>query len=316
MSIRELESLILGGISGARFIFKESETSSFIRKVNQYKEYFQNTNPDKFTLIIDLPGTKPRIGHLETPITLKKGMSLNFSIFNHSEIKISNLDRQQFYKIKVGHKLSIADDSIELKVISRNAKYFQCESLTTNGILRGGRSIVFPDSGIVNSALSVQDIKLLKSLKSNKFDFKIAVSFCHSPKVIQTLVKNYKIKIENIIPKIETVMSKEKLIAIIKNCEYAILGRGDLSVAHLGYEWFSFQLLFINTCLDYKVEPVIGTGLFPSLSQSNRPKISEISDAGFLIQMGVKSFLIADDVSFTNPSQVVKQFQDLYNSLN
>jgi pyruvate kinase len=312
MSINELGSLVEQGMAGVRFIYKETEAVSFISKVKTYEGHFNSVTNRKFLVMIDLPGTKPRIGYLDTPITLKRSMPLNLSIYKSAEsIHITNLDKEKFQKIAVNDRILIADDSIELKVTKKEETYLQCISVLTNGILRAGRSIVFPDSEIKNSALSAHDRKLLSSFDLCKYNFKLAISFCHSNKIVQTLTENYDIDRKNIIPKIETVMSKDALSEIIRGCEYAMLGRGDLSVVNSASEWFVFQLLFIKTCQENFVEPIVGTGIFPSLSQNNRPKISEISDVGFLLKMGVTAFLIADDVSFTNPLQVLRQINEL-----
>lgn len=316
MSIEDLRALFEAGLAGARFIYKDIEAHNFVDKLAAYEGSLSSADPRGFVVIVDLPGTKPRIGVLNPPMTLKRGMHLDLSTaVSGSTIQINNVTAAQFNRIRVGHRLLIADDSIELVVTRKDDDEIQCECVSATATLRAGRSIVFPDSDIANLPLGSTDRRLLKSGELQRRGFKVAVSFCDSPTVVRQLTDRYHVELRNIIPKIEAVLPKQVLSETIAGCEYAMLGRGDLSAINEARDWFSFQLTFIETCFELKVEPIIGTGLFPSLSESGRPTISEVSDVGYLLRAGVRSFLIAGDVSFTNPGQVLSHIKEMSDSL-
>jgi pyruvate kinase len=59
----------------------------------------------------------------------------------------------------------------------------------------------------------------------------VAISFCHSKDAVDIVNHYFKIPLKNIIPKIEAVLDENVLRQIIHGVDFAMLGRGDLSLS-------------------------------------------------------------------------------------
>ena len=306
--VRELAD---NGCTGFRLIFKGISCAKMQESVLLLRENL----PGSCKIMIDLPGTKPRIGQIGEAFTVNPGdiffLTNATQERSESSLPVSNISREQFAKIQPTHRVWIGDGVVQAVVDQSELTSLECRCVGGKGRLSSGRSIVFPDSDIRNEALSLADMEFLRSFANLNSIEEIAVSFvdnsCVLPRVHPLLSKTG----TKLVAKIESPVPMDTLIEIANQCDKLLLGRGDLSMSTSGHGFFEYQQQFISFCRDRKKSFMIATGLLSSLAHANRPTIAECTDIGFLLSQGVTSFLIADEVSVFQPKRALRALRAL-----
>lgn len=312
---QELRSAISKGLSAARLILK----GNIQNQKPSIKDFCVEARKLKsdFKVMVDLPGSKPRLGYLGTPRFVVHGQSLTLSYsskyINNDLIPTECLSKYQS-AIKVGHRILVNDGKTTLEVCEVSSDHIKVVIVDKNAIIMSGRSLNLPDSEVRFSAFTSLDEDSLRDLCDVGIDM-VAVSMvndssdiCRVRNVLETL----DLPVE-LIAKIETPEALLHLDEIVENSDSLMIARGDLTTLCGGVNLFSAQEQIIKAGSVFNKDIICATGLLSSIGEVPNPSISEVCDASYLIQQGVSRFLLADaDLALKYPTYACDWINALY----
>lgn len=305
------------GCTGIRIILKGYTIEELEKELTQWNSY--KSRYPFIQLMLDLPGLKPRLDNKFAGRYLTKDEIVPIvptgSPFLDQSLPVV-FHEKNLSQVKPGDRVYIADATILLQiteVIEDNL----FARVVEGGHVSAGRSINIPDSGIIYKALSKTDLFLINEL--NRRDFQVdylAISFT-SDKAdvdkVRLLTKN-SLSNTTIISKIETAQGLSNIEKIIEASDAIMIARGDMSIEMPLEEIGVFQNKIIECCNKANKSIIVATGILSSLSEKNRPSISEITDLNFLIDQGITSFLLGDQITISNPGKAALWLNKIFNS--
>lgn len=311
----ELQNAIANGLSGVRLILKGSRPDTRT-SIEAFCVETRRVNPE-FKIMVDLPGSKPRLGYFGSPRSFVHDQSILLS-YDTENISSDTIPTEclSLYRssIKVGDRLLINDGETTFKVTETHDDYLKVTLVDENATIMSSRSINLPDSSVRFNALTLFDIESLHMLRGLDIDM-VAVSMINNSSDIQKTQETLKaLNIHSeIIAKIETPEALINLDEIISVADSLMIARGDLSTICGGTNLFSAQENIIETSNRIGTSIISATGLLTSLAKNSEPSISELCDISHLIQKGVHRFLLADaELCLAHPSRACKWIYNLY----
>lgn len=302
--------LVESGCTGIRLIYKEMSLQTMISRINDLSDILSKTNTK---IMVDLPGSKPRLGSIANPINLSSGDHLTLTVCQldipSNAVPLVNLQPSQFSRIMPGHRIWLCDGALEFVVDQIIKEKLLCHCVGGQGTITSARSVVFPDSGIRYSSFSSVDEEFLQEATNIKSIEEIAISFVETPAIIhraRNLLRNSRCKF---IAKIESPVPMADLKAIASASDKILLGRGDFITSVPYCRLYPYQEAIISLCQQEGISLMIATGILSTLAISRRPSIAECIDLSYLFSRGIKAFLIADEVSVFQPQRAIDAFQ-------
>ncbi len=303
----DLTELHASGLKAIRLIYKGKSETEFNARIEEIQQIVSK-NQLELDILVDLPGKKPIVGHLDEGLHVELGFEYQLTnektASSSSSIPIVNFfDHECFNELLSGDIISIADDELNLLVTEVTDEVI--ETIALNSFhLTSNRSMGLKNKDFTLEANSDADLSFVKNLKNTPTNLKLVVSFTKTATDLKKL-KLLQPEIE-LIPKIETIVSDADLLEIMEHCETLMLGRGDLSLVCSPEELFSYQEHLINFCKQHSKKLIVGTGLLSSISDKQSPTIAEVMDYGHLVNSGINSFLIAGSNAQKYPLETLK----------
>lgn len=316
-----LKAAIDSGLTGVRLIMKgdfsciSQEVLSFSGEV---KSYAPNVK-----IMIDLPGSKPRLGKVEEEVTVKQGQFIYLhrnsftQTHDNNHLCVEGLTEYWNY-LNVNDRLLINDNETVFAIQEIDNEMISVQLISEDTSIISYRSICLPDSDIHYHGMTNYDIQALHSLVGIKTVDSVAISMvtkCEDVQHGREIINNILGDVE-VIAKIET---PEALCNISSICEYAdtvMIARGDMRNLCNPERIFYNQQKVINTSNRHKTSIIAATGILTSLGSSPEPSISELCDVGFLISNGISRFLIADaELTLNHPARACEWIKKINNVL-
>ena len=148
--------------------------------------------------------------------------------------------------------------------------------MVNGGRISNRKGVNIPESFIKMSSLTPKDITDLKLCLDLSLDY-IALSFVQKAKDIVDL-KKYVGNQTGIMAKFEKPMAIKKMDEILKQCDAAMVARGDLGVEMPPEEVPIIQKRIVQSCRDYGIPVVVATQMLDSMVNSPSPTRAEASD--------------------------------------
>ena len=278
------------GASWVRLILK----SRSLREVIDIHQEIKNYNSG-VKISIDLPGEKPHFGSFNE-IKLSKGDIYIIDFTNSNEDAYIPVNRLKAYKhlLIEGQIMSIADDSIRLKVLNLDNNKVIVEA-QNDGFLTRGRSINIKHENFNFASICNDDIKALYQLQSLIAVDSIIISNVINTNSINT-VKEVLSGQTEIISKIESKTGIENLHSIDEASDSMMLGRGDLFQLSSNFlEFYTAQEDYINYCNCNNSNFSIASGILQQYSNGRNKTISGINDLNYLLERGVNSLMLGGE---------------------
>ncbi len=263
-------------------------------------------------VLVDLPGSKIRIAHLD----YKKNLNLGEIIIFTCDKKYKGKDKLRlnnnliYKKVKINSKVFADDGNLIFKTIKKSKKDIYCKVLTT-GILKTGKGISFNSLDVKKELVSKEEKKLINVLKKSMPDF-IGVSYAKNKehiKQIKKIINKEKIKV---IAKIENNHGIKNLKGILQLADGIMIDRGDLSLSPGIINIAITQKDIIKLAQQYRKPAIVATELLSSMIKKTLPTKSEISDITNAVYDGCSATMLSEEtVSERHPHLIVRTMKKI-----
>lgn len=300
-----LKKMILGGMDIARINSSHSsadEVIEIIRKIRKIsREFNKNT-----AIMLDLQGSKIRVGKLEDKIRLCKKQKIIFttedgcnldSADNHNIIKVTY---SKFIEdIEKGSRIFINDGLIECRVkeIDRRKNIAICE-VVTGGILESHKGINLPGITISADSITGKDMEFLELGIKMEVDF-IAQSFVRNSGDVDKIKEAIRDKKSHImvVAKIEKHEAVDNFDDILKSADAIMVARGDLGIEVNAEDIPYLQKEIIKKSNRAGKPVVTATQMLDSMIRNPRPTRAEVSDVANAIIDGSDAVMLSGETA-------------------
>lgn len=261
------------------------------------------------TILIDLPGVKPRTSN-DKDIEIKKNQLVKFFYKKQK-------DRNQILSIQLTNQ--IPKSNKRNLTVSDGKYYFTIKKRTSNSITCKSHEtfLLEPRQGL-NIPMSKYDDKLqikkyLTYLRKveNYIDFDaIGLSFIQSDEIIHFLKKKYPHLL--IISKIENYFGLRNRTKIVQSSDAVMIDRGDLQAETGQYRLFENVNEIVNTCNEFGKPVIMATDNLGSMKNSIVPSKGDIISIGLAKQMNVDTIMLSEETAiFTNYHKILKTLKKI-----
>lgn len=298
-SLSTLRQLILAGMDVARINCSHgdfSEHSQNIQKIRQLAKECRRP----ISILLDLPGTKIRIGSFQKePVLLQKNafftLTRRETLGNEQEVHLPT--PEVFEAVKPGHHIFLGDGLIELRVEKVTDTDILCKVIT-GGELSSKKGLVIPNVSLPLPLLTPADCRAIAFGAEHGVDW-IAASFIRKAEDILE-VKRCIAQTGREIPviaKIEKQEAVKNLKSILEVADGIMVARGDLGVDMPIHEVPMVQKEIIalsNHC----GKPVItATQMLDSMVHNPRPTRAEVTDVANAVFDGTDAVMLSAETA-------------------
>jgi len=311
-----LKKMFIKKLAIVRLNFSHGDHQEHIHKI----KLIHNLNKElkrKVKIMQDLEGYRIRIGKLNQPIPLHKGMQF----YLVQDEVMGNGKRISFsYKgpldvIKKNAKIFLNDGRIVLKINEVEKDKIKAE-VTNGGILKGNKGLNIPSAKIRFPSLTDKDKKDVRIAIQYKLDF-IAQSFVRTTKDIIALQKIVKPKHPKcrIFAKIENKQAITNIDEIIDIADGIIIARGDLGICVPIHTVPVIQKKIIKKCHSKNKPVVVATQMLDSMTEEEVPTRAEVSDVSNAVLDNANYLLLSSETAVgTHPDKVIEMMDKIINT--
>lgn len=308
-SASKIENMIKNGMNVARLNFSHGSLSEHKKNIKLIQSVSSKLN-QIVTILIDLPGSKIRVGKLQSePITLKKGDQLTLTTKDVLgkptliPIKYKNLTEN----VRKGNKIYINDGLVELKAEYVTTDEVRCKVIT-GGIVLSHKGVNIPGARLSVESVTDKDIKIVDfGLKHGVDTF--GLSFIKNADDILR-VRDFarkKGKPVYIIAKIERREAIKNFDEILKVVDGVMVARGDLGLEIPLQEVPVVQKKLIRKANLASRPVIIATQMLESMTDSTRPTRAEVTDVANAILDGADAVMLSEETAIGKyPVEAVK----------
>src|SRR6266487_2378643 len=232
-------------------------------------------------ILLDTQGPAIRTGDLKTPLHLKAGDVLDFTVGGARSAQKYSIDVNYdgFVKdVRAGDTVLVDNGMIKLIVLEKKANRVRCK-VVTPGVLGSRRHINLPGVYVNLPPLTKKDIGDVSLGVGLKVDF-VALSFVREASDIEQLRRLLARKKSKalIVAKIEDQAAVQSIDQIIKIADAIMVARGDLGIECPMEELPIIQRRIVKTCIRLGKPVVVATQLLESMIINPLPTRAEITD--------------------------------------
>ena len=255
---------------------------------------------DKIAILIDTKGPEIRTTICDSPVQLKKGMTIN--ITGNPDKKTESGSINVTYKtfaedIPQGSLVLIDDGELEMKVTGRNGNSLEC-LVENDGLLGSRKSVNIPSVKICLPSLTEKDRSFIKMAIEQNIEF-IAHSFVRSKQDVldvQAILNEAGSEIK-IIAKIENQEGVDNIDEILENVYGIMVARGDLAI-EIPYEKVpGIQRMIIGKCIHKRKPVIVATQMLHSMITNPRPTRAEVSDVANAIYSQTDAIMLSGETA-------------------
>ncbi len=264
-------------------------------------------------IIMDLPGPKIRVGDIgDDTIDLVEGETVHLTGSDSYGGKSAGpktipiaypaLSRE----VKSGHRIFIADGTIELAVEEVTAS-FVVARVVEGGVVTSRKGVNFPDTRLSAPSLTEKDEQDLDFGLAAGVDW-VSVSFVRSAADV-VRVKEIITSRGNkarVIAKIEKAEAVSDIEAIMQAADGLMIARGDLGVETPLEEVPLVQKRLIDLANALGKPVITATQMLESMVQEQRPTRAEVADVANAVIDGTDAVMLSEETAVgKNPALVV-----------
>jgi len=250
-------------------------------------------------IMIDLPGSKIRLGDLKQDVVVKKAEPVIFTDIRYSNKYPNSIGVvcDDVHKIvKKSNQISVDDGNLCFLVEDIREEQICCKCMNS-GVIQSRKGFHIPNLIIENPKITDKDMEILVFAMENDLDF-IGLSFVNSAsyvKQIKDIIGKNNIRI---ISKIETQGGLNNINDILAESYGLMIDRGDLSGETRPENIPIHQKKIIKQCNVVGKPIIIATQLLDSMITSSFPKKSEISDVANAVLDGASCLMLSAETAF------------------
>lgn len=291
----KITQLIKAGVNVFRLNFSYGTHESHYASFKIIRKCAAKLNKD-VAIMQDICGPKIRIKGMTGSREIKKGDILVMATRADGEI-FSITYPEIIGQLNIGDEVFFADGIVKARVTDKKPDRIIMKVLT-RGMLREGKGVNIPKSGVKMSALTEKDKDDLRFGAQIGVDI-VAVSFVETR---NDILEAKKILQENqsdawVIAKIERKAAMKNLDAILTEVDGLMVARGDLGVEAGLYALPELQKEIIRKA-NVKAIPVItATQMLTSMLHAPSPTRAEISDIANAVYDGTDAVMLSDETA-------------------
>lgn len=282
-----LRAMVQAGMNVVRLNFSHGEHAWHREVINRVRELSHELDTP-IGILADMQGPRIRTG-VAVELPVKPGDIVRVSdvtkIETLHEMKegVVVLDMPGITSgLEVGHAILIEDGLIELTVTKVENGFVEAQA-KNDGTIKNRKGVILPDSVLKLAILSEKDLKDLHFVLEEGVDF-IGLSFVGSVEDIESVrqemkrVAGEKVRLPQIVAKIERKEAIKNLAAIIKATDAVMVARGDLGIEMPESEIAILQKQIIAESLRAAKPVIVATQMMKSMTENPRPTRAEVSD--------------------------------------
>ncbi len=303
-----LAALMDAGMNVARLNFSHGTHGEHRQRIARIRELAE-AKKLPIAILQDLSGPKLRTGLMNKPVVLQPGQIfvLTNRLVPGDEHAVSVTFPDLPVHVNVGEKILLADGSIQLEVIDKNATDLRCRVID-GGPLNSHKGINLPQTFLDIPALTEKDKTDLEFGLEAGVDF-VALSFVRKPEDL-SLVKDMmaaKNRTAPVIAKIEKHEALEKIDAIIEAADGIMIARGDLAVETPLEKVPLVQKDIIKKCNRAGKPVITATQMLKSMVEEARPTRAEANDVANAVFDGTDAVMLSEETTIGKyPLQAVQ----------
>ena len=310
----KLKGMIESGMNVARLNFSHGEFYEHAGYIRNIRELASQTGR-MVSIIIDLPGVKMRIGHLQNePVVLKKdGKVLLTTRHVPGTDEIIPVEYKQLpQSVSKGKIIFLNDGFIQLKVQKISGRDVFCKVLI-GGKLLSHKGLNLPGAKLNIDPITDRDLAIVDfGLKHGVNIF--GLSFVEKPRDIIKVREFARKKgfTVHLVAKIERATAIENFDEILKVTDAVMIARGDLGVEIPIDELPGIQKRLIQKA-NISGRPVItATQMLESMTQNVRPTRAEVNDVANAILDGTDAIMLSEETAIGHyPIETVRMMAQI-----
>ena len=251
-------------------------------------------------ILLDTQGPAIRTGAVKTPLELKKGDVLEFTV-RHAK-KTQNKSVEVNYDkfaddLNVGDTVLVDNGLIKLTVLEKKKNRVLCKVITP-AALGSRRHINLPGVHVSLPALTKKDIEDVALGAELGVEF-VALSFVRKPSDLLELRNLLARKKSNakVLAKIEDQAAVESIDEIIKTADLVMVARGDLGIEVPMEELPIIQRRIVKSCIRLGKPVVVATHLLESMIHNRVPTRAEITDVANAVFEQADAIMLSGETS-------------------
>ena len=309
-----IEHLIRNGMNIARLNFSFGTLKEHRNDIRKIKKIATELN-QKISILIDLPGSKIRIGKLESePIILKKK---TYTTLTTEEIigttTLIPINYTQLPKsASKGKTVYFSDGRIQLKITNILNDEVECKVII-GGPLYSSKGVNLPGAKLFLESVTKKDLELVDfGLKEGINNY--GISFIHHANDVLKIKEfaHKKGKTIHAIAKIERKEAIKNFEEILTVSDAIMIARGDLGLENPLEKVPAIQKQLIRKA-NINGRPVItATQMLESMKENTRPTRAEVTDVANAILDGTDAVMLSEETAIGKyPIDTVKMMRKI-----
>jgi len=251
-------------------------------------------------ILLDTQGPAIRTGPVKTPLDLKKGDVLEFTVRHarKTQKKSVEVNYDKFANdVSVGDTVLVDNGLIKLVVVEKKKDRILCKVITP-AALGSRRHINLPGVHVSLPALTKKDIADVGLGARLAVDF-VALSFVRKPSdlvELRDLLIREKSKAQ-ILAKIEDQAAVESIDDIIRTADLVMVARGDLGIEVPMEELPIIQRRIVKSCIRLGKPVIVATHLLESMIKNRVPTRAEITDIANAVFEQADAIMLSGETS-------------------
>lgn len=298
-SLEVLEELIHNGMNVARLNFSFGTPAEHRADIRQIKKIAARLGKT-VTILIDLPGSKIRVGTLETePIILKKNTQISLTSKDAlgTERLIPVKYNQLLKSVSKGQTIYFNDGFIQLKVQAVVNDEVHCKVII-GGALYSSKGVNLPGARLFLDPVTHKDLELIEfGLKEGVDTF--GASFIQNANDILQ-IKHYALnkgKTIYVVAKIERKDAVKNFRHILLVSDAVMIARGDLGLEIPLEDVPLVQKTLINKANLVGCPVITATQMLESMKENTRPTRAEVADVANAILDGTDAVMLSEETA-------------------
>jgi pyruvate kinase len=251
-------------------------------------------------ILLDTQGPAIRTGDLKTPLHLKPGDILEFTVRGAKAKSRYSVDVNYngfVDDVSVGHTILVDNGLIKLLVIGKEKNRVRCKVLT-RAVLGSRRHINLPGVHVNLPPLTKKDIVDVTLGAELGIDF-VALSFVREQSDIEQLRKLLANKKSSamIVAKIEDQLAVRSIDKMIAAADAIMVARGDLGIEWPMEELPIIQRRIVKKCIRFGKPVIVATQLLESMITNPLPTRAEITDVANAVFEQADAIMLSGETS-------------------
>ena len=307
-----LKSLMKNGMNIARLNFSFGTLTDHRNDIRQIKKIATELNQN-ITILVDLPGSKIRVGRLiSEPLLLKRNTNITLATNDiiGTETLIPVKYNQLTKSVSKGHIIYFNDGLIKLKVINVMSDEVECK-VSTGGLLYSSKGVNIPGATLFLDSVTKKDLEFVDfGLKEGINTF--GISFIQDERDV-IKIKEFgqkKGKTIQAVAKIERKVAIKNFDKILTVSDAIMIARGDLGLEIPLEHVPAVQKKLIHKA-NVKGCPVItATQMLESMKDNTNPTRAEVTDVANAILDGTDAVMLSEETAIGKyPLETVKMMR-------